>query len=147
MEFPYIHSLINYLHLHPHIGWLMVFLIAFSESLPLLGAIIPGSVTMTAIGALIGSGAMPFTATLLWAIFGAFCGDYLSYWLGAHYKDRIRMIWPFRKYPHWLSLGENFFQKHGGKSVIIGRFFGPVRSAVPLIAGLMDMSSLRFIIA
>lgn len=147
MEFPYVHSLVTYLHLHPHIGWLIVFVIAFSESLPILGAIIPGSVTMTAIGALIGSGAMPFTATLLWAILGAFCGDYFSYWLGAYYKDRIRTIWPFRKYPHWLNLGENFFQKHGGKSVIIGRFFGPVRSAVPLIAGLMDMSSLRFIIA
>lgn len=147
MEFPYVHSLVSYLHAHPYIAWLIVFLVAFSESLPLIGAIIPGSVTMTAIGALIGTGAMPFTPTLLWAVFGAFCGDYLSYWLGAHYKDRIRLIWPFRKYPHWLSLGENFFARHGGKSVIIGRFFGPVRSAVPLIAGLMDMSGFRFIIA
>ncbi len=102
---------------------------------------------MTAIGALIGSGAMPLTTTLLWAIVGAFCGDFLSYWIGVHYNERLRSMWPFRRYPQWLSKGESFFHKHGGKSVVIGRFFGPVRSAVPLIAGLLHMSLSRFIIA
>lgn len=147
MEFPYLHNLVNFLHLHPHVGGIITFLIAFTESLPLIGAVIPGSVTMTAVGALIGSGAMPMGPTLLWAIFGAFCGDYLSYWLGAHYNERIRTIWPFSKKQHWLLKGENFFRLHGGKSVIIGRFFGPVRSAVPLIAGLMHMTKVRFILA
>ncbi len=147
MGFPYLHNLVTFLHLHPHIGGVITFLIAFTESLPLIGAVIPGSVTMTAVGALIGSGAMPMVPTLVWAIVGAFCGDYLSYWLGAHYNERLRTIWPFSKKQHWLLKGENFFRAHGVKSVIIGRFFGPVRSAVPLIAGLMHMSRVRFIFA
>ncbi len=147
MEFPIVHNLVSYLHQHPHIGWLLVFIIAFSESLPLLGTVIPGSVTMTAIGALIGSGAMPLVSTFSWSVLGAFTGDLFSFWLGSYYNERIRNIWPFRKYPHWISLGESFFYKHGGKSIIIGRFVGPVRSVVPLIAGLMHMQLLRFILA
>lgn len=139
-----LHSVVSYIHNHPHIGGLITFGIAFVESLALIGGIIPGSVTMTAIGALIGSGSMPFLATILWAVAGAFVGDFLSYWIGFHYNERLIKMWPFRKHPHWLTKGQDFFRAHGGKSVLIGRFFGPVRSAVPLVAGLMQMKVLRF---
>ncbi|WP_251366273.1 DedA family protein [Coxiella-like endosymbiont of Rhipicephalus sanguineus] len=44
-------------------------------------------------------------------------------------------------------MGEAFFKKHGGKSILIGRFVGPVRSSVPLIAGLLKMSWPRFFLA
>ncbi|MFT3741585.1 MAG: VTT domain-containing protein [Gammaproteobacteria bacterium] len=147
MEFSYLHGLLTFLKQHPHIGGLITAIIAFAESLPIVGAIIPGSVTMTAIGALIGSGVMPLVSTLMWAIIGALIGDFLSYWVGAHYNERLRQMWPFRRYPKWLELGEAFFRQHGGKSVIIGRFFGPVRSAVPLVAGLMHMPRGRFLLA
>lgn len=144
MGFSYLHHLVDYLHHHPHIGGLITFAIAFLESLAIIGAVVPGSVTMTAIGALIGSGAMPMAPTIIWAILGAFCGDFLSYWVGAHFKERLRTMWPFRKRQHWLTMGEEFFSKHGGKSVVIGRFIGPVRSLVPLVAGLLQMSVWRF---
>lgn len=147
MEFAFIHSLTDYLHDHPHVAFLITFLIAFGESLAIIGSIIPGSVTMTAIGALIGSGVMPMTPTLAFAMVGAFLGDFFSYWIGARYNDRLRTIWPLNKNPRWLVLGEKFFEKHGGKSVVFGRFFGPVRSAVPLIAGMMQMRMGRFIAA
>jgi len=147
MDFSFFHGIVTYLHQNPHIGGLITFVVAFAESLAIIGAVIPGSVTMTAIGVLIGSGVMPVISTLIWAISGALVGDYLSYWIGAHYNERLRNMWPFRTRPHWLAVGENFFRKHGGKSVIIGRFVGPVRSAVPLIAGLMHMPPLRFIFA
>ncbi len=144
LGFSHIHTLVAYLHLHPHIGGLITFGIAFLESLALIGGFIPGSVTMTAIGALIGSGTMPMLPTMLWAIFGAFLGDFLSYGLGAYYNVRLKNMWPFRKYPQWLVKGQTFFDQHGGKSILIGRFFGPVRSLVPLIAGLMHLSVARF---
>jgi membrane protein DedA with SNARE-associated domain/membrane-associated phospholipid phosphatase len=147
LSLSHLHTLIAYLHAHPHIGGLITFGIAFIESLALIGGLIPGSVTMTAIGALIGSGAMPMVPTMLWAIFGAFAGDFLSYGLGAYYNVRLKNMWPFRKHPQWLQMGQDFFSKHGGKSVLIGRFFGPVRSLVPLIAGLMHMTMLRFILS
>lgn len=147
MNFPYLHNLVVYLHAHPHIGLILALLIAFAESLAIVGAVVPGSVTMTAIGALIGSGVMPFTPTLIAAIVGAFLGDWLSFWIGKRYHQKLKIIWPFRNNLRWLARGEDFFQRHGGKSVVFGRFFGPARSAIPLIAGLMQMSNPRFILA
>lgn len=143
----YIHPLINYLHSHPQSAGIIVFVIAFGEALAVVGTIIPGSVTMTAVGVLVGSRVIPVASTFIWAMFGAIVGDFVSYLAGLYYKERIHKIWPFYKHPFWLEKGEAFFRKHGGKSIIIGRFFGPARSMVPLIAGTFKMKPLRFIIA
>src|SRR3989344_4492944 len=113
---------IHFLQLHPQWGIFFAFIISFAESFPVLGTIIPGSITMTAIGTLMGSSVLPTTPTMITAIVGAFVGDLLGYKLGNHYDTRIRNIWPFKKYGKLLDLGEAFFKKHGGKSVIIGRF-------------------------
>ena len=48
-------------------------------------------------------------------------------------------MWPFSRNPDLLPSGIRFFQKHGGKSVFIGRFFGPVRAVIPLAAGVLQM--------
>ena len=143
----WITTLLAYLHTHAHIGILFAFVVAFSESLPLIGTVIPGSITMTAVGILMGSGALPIFTTLMIAAIGAFIGDCIGYFLGHHYHEKIRTIWPFRKYPYWLVTGEKFFKKHGGKSIVIGRFFGPIRCVVPLIAGIMRLTPLRFMTA
>lgn len=147
MDLTYVHHITDYLHTHPHAAYFIAFTIAFGESLAIIGTIIPGSVTMTAMGALIGAGILPMTSTLISATLGAFLGDFLSYWVGARYNQRLRSIWPLNKNPRWLTLGEDFFRKHGGKSVVFGRFFGPIRSAVPLIAGMMHMTTGRFTLA
>lgn len=140
----YVQPLMQYLHQHPQVGISIAFLIAFIEALPLVGTIIPGSVTMTGIGTLIGTGIMPGTYTLLWMSIGALIGDCLGYWVGWHFKDRLHHMWPFNKHPKWLRLGEEFFEKHGGKSIIIGRFVGPARSTIPMIAGLLKIEPVRF---
>ena len=128
-------------------GIIFAFIIAFAESLPLIGTIIPGSVTMTVIGILVGRGMIPGFSTLVWATIGALAGDTIGFALGKYYNERLRTIWPFRKHPKWLTMGEAFFKKHGGKSILIGRFIGPARSSVPLIAGLLKMRWGRFFIA
>ena len=56
-------------------------------------------------------------------------------------------MWPFTRQPHLLSTGILFFQRHGGKSVFIGRFFGPIRAVVPLVAGIMQMRRDHFWLA
>lgn len=139
--------LAQFLTAHPNWGGFITFAVAFTESLAIIGTIVPGSITMTAIGLLVGTGIMPLGSTLFWAMLGAFLGDLLGYWIGAHYNERLRNMWPFRNRPNWLASGEKFFQKHGGKSIIIGRFFGPVRSLIPLVAGLLRMPLQRFILA
>lgn len=145
MWYQYFHNLVIYMHAHPNLGGMIAFLIAFTESLAIIGAIFPGSITLTAMGVLIGSGALPMLSTILWSIAGALTGDTISYGIGLYYDDRLRKFWPFTRYPNLLKAGENFFQKHGGKSIIIGRFAGPARSIVPVVAGLMHMHVFRFI--
>ncbi|WBV71841.1 DedA family protein [Legionella pneumophila] len=143
----YVQPLTYWLQANPHWSLFITFLIALSESLAVIGSIIPGSVTMTAIGILAGSGIMRIDLTLLAATLGAICGDSLSYFLGYFYSDRLIEIWPFRKYPGLLKYGKDFFASHGGKSVLIGRFVGPLRSIIPVIAGIMHMKQWRFLIA
>ncbi len=141
----FLQPLMEYLRHHPFIGIGAAFLIAFIESLPLLGTLFPGSVTMTAIGVLMGSGVLPPIATCLFAIAGAFAGDCLGFWLGERYHEKIRLVWPFRKLSKYLNYSEKFFQKHGRKSIIIGRFIGPTRAAMPLIAGILRFRWKQFL--
>ncbi|ASQ45882.1 bifunctional DedA family/phosphatase PAP2 family protein [Legionella clemsonensis] len=143
----YIQPLTIWLHAHPHWALLITFFISFTESLAIIGSIIPGSVTMTAIGILAGSGVMRIDLTLLAATLGAIAGDSASYMLGYTFSERLVNIWPFSRYPNWLSFGKEYFARHGGKSVLIGRFVGPLRSIIPVIAGMMGMSQWRFFIA
>jgi len=136
--------IIDYLRAHPALAQVFTFFIALAESLPLIGTIIPGSITMTAIGTLIGSHILPGFSTLAWASVGAFTGDCIGFWVGKRYDQQLRHMWPFKKYPHWLEWSEKFIEKHGGKSIIFGRFVGPARSTVPLVAGLLKLTWPRF---
>lgn len=143
----YVQPLTNWLLDHPHWALFITFAIALSESLAIIGSIVPGSVTMTAIGILAGSGFMRIDLTLIAATLGAIVGDGLSYALGFYYSEKLGEIWPFSKYPTWLNYGKDFFRQHGGKSVFLGRFVGPLRSIIPVIAGVMHMKRWRFFAA
>lgn len=139
--------LLDWLHLHPGWAGFITFLISLSESLAVIGLFIPGTVVMTAIGTLIGAGIIPAWQTIAWAIAGAIVGDSLSYRLGYHFTEHLRDLWPFSRYPQILTKGEGFFKKHGGKSVLLGRFVGPVRPVIPVVAGMMKMRPRHFLIS
>jgi membrane protein DedA with SNARE-associated domain len=143
----YVQPLTDWLQNNPSWSLFITFFIALTESLAIIGSIVPGSVTMTAIGILAGSGIMPIDLTLLAAVLGAVAGDSLSYALGYVYSEQLTEMWPFSKYPKWLHYGKDFFEIHGGKSVLIGRFVGPLRSIIPVIAGILHMKHWRFLIA
>ncbi|NNM59142.1 MAG: phosphatase PAP2 family protein [Legionellales bacterium] len=135
---------ITWIHLHPGLAGVVTFFIAMCESLAVIGLIVPGSVIMSAIGTLVGADIIPAMATFGWAIAGAVAGDITSYHIGYQFTDKIPLIWPFRRYPHWLAKAQDFFARHGGKSVLFGRFIGPMRPIVPIVAGMMKMPALRF---
>lgn len=143
----YIEPLLSWLQVHPHWALFFTFIISFAESLAIVGSIIPGSLTMTAIGILAGSGVMRVDLTLIAATMGAIAGDSSSYLIGYTFSDRLVNFWPFSRYPNLLSYGKEYFGKHGGKSVLVGRFVGPLRSIIPVIAGMMRMSQWRFFLA
>ncbi|MGM0412552.1 MAG: VTT domain-containing protein [Pseudomonadota bacterium] len=124
----------------------LVFLVSFAESVAVVGLVVPGAVFLFAVGALIGLGVLEVWPMLLWAFAGAVAGDALSYWLGRHYHDRLRQLWPLSRYPDLIRRGEAFFHRHGGKSVVLARFIGPLRPIVPAVAGMLDMPAPRFFV-
>ena len=69
---------------------------------------------------------------LVAASVGAFFGDMLSYALGRRFRAHLLDIWPFSRYPRLMERGTRFFRAHGAKSVVAGRFIGPLR---PIISG------------
>lgn len=126
---------------------LIVFLLAFGESLAVVSLFVPATIALIGIGALIGASDIPFWPVWLAAALGAILGDWLSYWVGYKLEDTAKHVWPLSRYPDLYERGERFFEKWGMWSVFIGRFFGPVRAIIPLIAGVFEMPQLQFQIA
>lgn len=137
-------QLLGWISTNPEWAYLVVFSVAFAESVAVVGMIVPGVMIMIGAGALIATGDLAFWPTTGAAVIGAISGDSLSYWIGRRYRDHIRSRWPFNRYPKQLDQGVAFFQKHGAKSVVFGRFFGPVRAIIPLVAGMLQMPRWRF---
>jgi membrane protein DedA with SNARE-associated domain len=132
-----------------HRAWTdpIVFAVAFAESLVFISLLVPGTVILLALSTLLASGALSFWPLIVSAALGAVMGDAVSYWLGRRYRDRIAAFGPFARRPELLRSGHGFFVKYGGMSVFLGRFFGPVRACIPLVAGMMDMRPRDFWIA
>ena len=142
-----LNDLLTWVSANPVWSGVMVLLIAFAESLAVVGMVVPGVAVMFGVGALVAAGAADFWAMCAWAVAGAVLGDSLSYALGRHFKSRLRQVWPFKHHPGMLERSEQFFHRHGGISVAFGRFFGPVRATVPLVAGMLGMKPRIFLLA
>jgi len=129
-------------------GWMgaAIFVSSLAEALTIVGVIIPGAIIMFSLGALIGLGQLEFWPAYAWAAAGAVVGDALSFWLGRAFHQHLRQLWPFSRHPNMLLRGEAFFQRHGGKSILLARFFGPVRGTLPTVAGMLDMPWGRFLV-
>jgi undecaprenyl-diphosphatase len=107
--------------------------------LAIVGLVVPGAAFMIGTGIFVGLGALSFWPVFFAAILGAIVGDGVSYWLGHHYRDQLRHVWPFSRHPELLSRAEKFFHRHGGKSVVLARFVGPMRPVIPVVAGMLGM--------
>ena len=146
-EYLTVKPLINFFHIYPYSAGIITYIIVLLETVAVIGVVFPGAIIMPAIGFLIGSNIVPAGSTFLCAIVGAITGDYISYFIGIYFQERIHRIWPFTKWPNLLQQGEKYFAVHGGKSVFIGRFVFVIRTVIPLIAGVLKMPLLRFSVA
>jgi len=145
-----------FMHLDRHLGsviqdygvwtYLILFLIIFCETGLVVTPILPGDSLLFAAGAFAAIGALD----VLW-LFGlltvaAVAGDTLNYWAG-HYlgpkvfhKKDVRFL--NREY---LDRTHRFYEKHGGKTIIIARFMPIIRTFAPFVAGIGKMTYIRFI--
>lgn len=123
-------------------NWLF-FILAFIESAPFVGLFIPGATLISVGGFLAYQGYLNTWNIILFSFIGAVLGDFFSYslgrWGGNWIKNKKIINYSILKH------GEFFFNKYGNKSIFWGRFFGPVRAIIPLIAGLARMKQRPFI--
>lgn len=135
--------------LREHQMWagVTVGLVAFGESLVLVGLLIPATALMVLIGGLVGAGVIDPVPVVLGAVIGAVLGDIVSYGLGRVMGSGIVHRWPLKRYRSGVAQARLFFRKYGFAAIFFGRFFGPLRSTVPLVAGMMAMDQKRFQLA
>lgn len=144
MDLDSLQPLLVWVRDNPNLSYLLIFLLSLAESLIVVGLIIPGITIMAIIGTLIGAGYISLWPSMIAAILGAILGDGLSYAIGRKFQQHIRNWRIFRRYPDIILKCEKFFARHGGKSVVFGRFAGPIRPMIPAIAGMMKMPPLQF---
>lgn len=129
-------------------GFWVVFaitLLAFAESLAIVGSIIPATPILLLIGTLLGRGALQPEEVIPGALTGALGGYWLSWAIGRRLRFRIyRSPWLAGR-RRALARLRLFLRRWGGPSLILGRFvLGPLQSMLPLVAGTMGMPRSRF---
>jgi membrane protein DedA with SNARE-associated domain len=125
----------------------IVFALAFGESLAFISLLIPAWAALVGIGVLIAKGGLSFWPIWVAGSIGAALGDWLSYWVGYKLENRVYHMWPLSQNPNIIPVGEAFVRKWGAVGIFIGRFSGPLRASVPLVAGVFAMPYARFQIA
>lgn len=135
---------VAFLNGHDYLIPLVIGLIAFGESLVLVGLLIPATALMLAIGGLVGTGIVSPLPVIAAAVVGAVLGDIVSYWLGRWLGPRVVHRPPLLRYREQVAQARLFFRRFGFASIFVGRFFGPVRATMPMVAGMMRMDQRRF---
>jgi membrane-associated protein len=153
----WITSLINlFLHLDQHLStviqnyglwtYLILFFIIFCETGLVVTPILPGDSLLFAAGAFAASGVLDPLGLFLLLGAAAVAGDTVNYWVGnwvgpkIFYREKIRF---FKK--EYLVRTHEFYERHGGKTIIIARFIPIIRTFAPFVAGIGQMTYLRFI--
>jgi membrane protein DedA with SNARE-associated domain len=125
----------------------IVFALAFMESLAFISLLVPAWGALVAMGTLVAAGYVSLWPVWIAGSIGAALGDWLSYWIGLKLEYRVQHIWPLSRHPDLIPRGEAFIKRWGALGIFIGRFSGPLRASVPLIAGIFEMPFWRFQIA
>jgi membrane-associated protein len=129
------------------IGYLGVFLIVFAETGLLIGFFLPGDTLLITAGLLAGRGELELAILIPLLIVAAVLGDATGYQIGRHTGPRIfkREDSRFFKRRH-LDRATEFYEKHGGKTIIIARFLALIRTFAPTVAGAAGMPYRRFFV-
>ncbi|HKS61956.1 MAG TPA: DedA family protein [Xanthobacteraceae bacterium] len=143
----YVRPIVDFVREHQAWAAPIVFALAFAESLAFISLLVPAWGALVLIGGLVQAGGLSFWPICAAGALGAALGDWLSYWIGLKLERRVQQIWPLSKYPQMIPMGEEFIKNWGALGIFIGRFSGPLRASVPLVAGIFEMPFWRFQIA
>lgn len=127
--------------------YLILFLIIFAETGLVVMPILPGDSLLFAAGTFAGMGSLNFGFLFLLLCAAAILGDTVNYWIGKYAGDwilyRSKRRWVQKKY---LDRTHEFFERYGGKTIILARFVPIVRTFAPFVAGVGAMTYGKFIV-
>lgn len=135
----YSQSILRFIEQSPEWAFFIVLGITFLESLAFIGVLMPGWLLLVGVGALVGSQVLGFYPIVLAMLIGAVLGEGLSYYLGYHYREKIRQWRWIESHQKGLERADRFIAQYGAMSLVIGRFIGPVRAVLPVVAGVSGM--------
>ena len=137
-------QLVQYLQGWP--AYLILFAIVFAETGLLVGFFLPGDSLMFTIGVFAGAGHLDIVQVNIALMIAAIAGDSFGYWLGRRTGPRIFSREDSRLFhKKHLVLTRQFYEKHGGKTIIYARFIPIIRTFAPFVAGVGRMEYKRFI--
>ncbi len=124
----------------------ILFLIIFAETGLVVTPFLPGDSLLFAAGAIAALGGLDVRVLMLLLVVAAILGDTVNYWIGARIGRRafsgdIRFI-----KQEYLLRTEHFYEKHGGKTIILARFVPIIRTFAPFVAGVGIMEYRRFLL-
>lgn len=144
------------LHLDTHLaalladygGWVyaILFLIVFCETGLVVFPFLPGDSLLFVAGALAAGGGMDITTLCAVLLAAAVLGDNTNYWIGHSIGPRV-FRWENSRFFNRAAFDKThgFFERHGGKTIIIARFLPLVRTFAPFVAGVARMTYVRFV--
>jgi membrane-associated protein len=124
----------------------ILFLIVFAETGLVVTPFLPGDSLLFAAGALAAGGSLEVRLVGLLLLVAAVAGDAVNYTLGRAVGNRVIRLsktdpkWARWIKPAYLERAHEFFERHGGKAIVLGRFMPIVRTFVPFVAGAAEMS-------
>ena len=127
------------------VGLFGVMVVVFAESGLLVGVLLPGDSLLFTAGFMASQDLLSFPLLVIVCVIAAITGDATGYWLGRRFGRRLyeRPNSRFFK-QHHLQMAVDFYEKHGGKAIVLARFMPIVRTLCPFVAGASAMDYRRF---
>ncbi|PMP77181.1 MAG: hypothetical protein C0178_03400 [Sulfurihydrogenibium sp.] len=128
--------------------YLILFLIIFSETGFVVAPFLPGDSLLFVLGTFTGKGILELKIVYPLLLTAAVLGNVVNFFIGYYFGEKIIRNGKFKKLIKEKHLKETeiFFQKHGGKAVIISRFLPFIRTFVPFVAGIAKMDTNQFML-
>ncbi|CAN1521164.1 DedA Uncharacterized membrane-associated protein [Rhabdaerophilaceae bacterium] len=139
--------IVAFVHANGDYAPLIIFLMAFAETIVVLSVLVPSTVLFLAISGLMAASGVPLVPSLIAGGLGSSLGFSLMYMLSSAMQGRILTAWPLRNYPDTVAQALDFSRRWGAMGVMIGHFAGPLRVVIPIAAGISRMPPLSFMLA
>lgn len=123
----------------------ILFAIVFIETGLVIMPFLPGDSLLFAAGAMSALGSLNIIHLIIILIAAAFLGDTANYWIGHFLGQKLMNKYPKIVKPEYINKAQEFYDKHGGKAIILARFVPIVRTFAPFVAGIGKMTYPHFL--